>query len=253
MKDDNGYIVVETIGTFVPFILLVISILSLVNIVAVQARIHYALTQTANTISMYSYVLELTGLANDLTNISDKAERTADSVNKFKSSIDSVFTGFEAFSDIEGTVERGEAAINEITGIVEDPKAALQGIMNYGLGELRDKAFEQLARPLVGRYLSNGDKTGDEYLRQAGVVKTSKSGIKGSEVTGLGALEFYQIGNLGSGNSVLIDSKGNIKLVVEYEIMYTFGGLKLPFKPTLRITQTVITKAWLNGSGKGYE
>jgi len=66
-------------------------------------------------------------------------------------------------------------------------------------------------------------------------------------------LEFYQIGNLGSGNSVLIDSKGNIKLVVEYEIMYTFGGLKLPFKPTLRVTQAVITKAWLNGSGKGYE
>jgi len=253
MKDENGYIVVETIGTFVPFILLVISILSLVNIVALQARVHYALTQTANTISMYSYVLELTGLANDLTSISDKAERTADSINKFKGGIDTVFAGVEAFSDIEGSLGRGEAAVNEFNVIVEDPKAALQGLMNYGLGELRDKAFEQLARPLVGRFLSNGNMTGDEYLRRAGVVKSGTGGIGGSEVAGLEALEFYQAGNYGAGNSVLIDSKGNIKLVVEYEVSYTFGGLKLPFKPTLRITQSVITKAWLNGSGKGYE
>jgi hypothetical protein len=130
--------------------------------------------------------------------------------------------------------------------IAGDPKAALQLMMNYGVNELRNKIFEELARPLVGRYLANGNISGDAYLRSAGVMN------KQSGKTGLEALEFYQFSNIGLGNSVLLDRDGNVKLTVEYEIMYTFGGLPLPFRPTLRITQTVVTKAWLNGSRKGY-
>jgi len=247
--DDNGYIVVETVGAFVPFLLLVISILSLVNIVTLQARMHYALTQAANTLSMYSYTLEVLGVANKLTTISNKANKALDSATKFKENVNGVITGLESLSDIGSAVEHGEAGLKQINEALENPKEVLQNIMNYTLQELRGKVFEELARPLVGRYLSNGDMTGDEYLQMAGVVKTSGAG---ETVTGLKALEFYQFSNHGTGNSVMIDGKGNIKLVVEYEIMYTFGGLKLPFEPTLRVKQTVITKAWLNGSGKGY-
>ena len=43
-RDENGYIVVETIGCFVLFVFLMTSILSLINIVTLQARVHYALT-----------------------------------------------------------------------------------------------------------------------------------------------------------------------------------------------------------------
>ena len=39
-RDERGYIVVETIGSFLLFVLAVTSILSLINIVAVQARVH---------------------------------------------------------------------------------------------------------------------------------------------------------------------------------------------------------------------
>jgi len=52
--------------------------------------------------------------------------------------------------------------------------------------------------------------------------------------------------------SRFLDSGGNIKLVVQYEIDYTFGGLELPFKK-LEVTQEVMTKAWLNGYGDGYQ
>ena len=74
-KDERGYIVVETIGSFLLFVLLVLSILSLINIVAVQARIHYALTQTAQTISMYSYTLDVIGVADAVANNAAQAER----------------------------------------------------------------------------------------------------------------------------------------------------------------------------------
>jgi len=56
-RDECGHITVEFLGAFIPFLLLAISILSLVNISATQARMHNALTQTALTISMYSYVM----------------------------------------------------------------------------------------------------------------------------------------------------------------------------------------------------
>jgi len=245
-KDENGYIVVETVGAFVPFMLLVVSILSLVNIVTIQARVHYAMTQAANTISMYSYVLEVTGMANNLTTMSNKADRTLEDATKFKNNFNAVFKGLESFSDIDKAVEAGEEVVNQFTEAAKDPKEVLRGIMNYTLSEIRNGAFELMVRPMVGRYLSNGDMTGDEYLKKGGVMN------RDTGVTGLAALEFYKISNMGKGNSVLIDGKGNIKLVVEYDIEYTFGGLPLPFKPSIRIKQTVITKAWLNGSGKGY-
>lgn len=226
--DEKGYIVLETIGAFIPFLLLVISILSLVNVVAVQARVHYALTQAANTLSMYCYTLEVTGVANDLTTLDNKAYIVASTASK-------------ARSDVLGTLTELNSVLD--TG---DLNPALQLLLNYGLNELRSKVFEEIAQPLVGRYLSNGSMTGDEYLIRAGVV--NHSGKK----TGLDALDFYQLDSYGVGNAALIDRNGNVVLTVKYEIEYTFGGLKLPFEPTLRITQTVITKAWLNGSGKGY-
>ena len=248
--DENGYIVVETIGAFVPFVLLLISILSLVNIVAVQARIHYAITQAANTLSMYSYTLEVLGVANNLTTLDNKANKVAGEANGIIGDINGVLNGIESISGVGGAIDSGGNAINRVFGWGEEaagnPKAALQLLMNYGLNELRNKVFEELARPLVGRYLANGGVSGDSYLRNAGVVNTQTGR------TGLDALEFFQFSNLGLGNSVLINRDGNVKLTVEYEVMYKFGNLPLPFKPTLHITQTVITKAWLNGSGKGY-
>ena len=249
-SDESGHIVVETIGIFVPFVLLVISILSLVSIVAVQARVHYALTQAANTLSMYSYTLEVIGVAKDLTALDNEAYKAASEISAVKNDINSVLSGLESFSDIGGAIESGSDAINHITAMggeaAGDPKGTLQILMNYGINDLHSLAFEQLVRPLVGRYLENGAQSGDEYLERAGVMN------KNTDATGLNALEFYQFRNLGTGNSLLIDRNGNVKLIVEYEVAYTFGGLPLPFKPTLKITQTAVTKAWLNGSGKGY-
>jgi len=191
-KHDQGYIVVETVGTFIPFLLLVISILSLVNIVTLQARVHKALTQAACTLSMYSYVLHTTG-------VTDK--------------MDSVFEGIDSLSKGHGSDGDG------------DPMQLIQSIANFGVGHLQTIAAEQLARPLINRYLTNGDMSGDEYLRSVRVV------------------------NFAFGDSAIVDRNGNIKLTVNYEVEYTFGALRLPFGPTLRITQTAVTKAWLDGSG----
>ena len=251
MRDEEGYIVVETVGAFVPFLLLVISILSLVNIIAVQARIHYALTQAANTLSVYSYTLEILGVANDLTSLSNKAERPADMVEKIKGDIDSVLKVISETASTGGAAGGGGEAGNQPLGLGEnlfgDPQDMLKGLMNYGANEVKNKALEVIARPLVGRYLANGMLTGHDYLLSAGVINTKTGEI------GLGALDFYKFTNFGQGGSEFLDKDGKIRLTVEYEILYTFWGLPLPFSPTLKVTQTVVTKAWLNGSGRCYQ
>jgi len=222
LKDKNGYIVVETVGTFIPFLLLVISILSLVNIVTLQARVHNALTQAANTLSMYSYVLYITGVSDGLMSSDNKASAVGDNIN-------SVLTGIESLSKGTGfDTNSGNRTLSSIETAAGDPRATIESFLNYGAGELRSLATAQLVEPLVGRYLANGDMSGDDYL---GSVRVE---------------------NFFLSDCIIVDRNGNVKLTAEYDIEYTFGALKLPFGPTLRVTQTAVTKAWLGGSGEGY-
>ena len=86
-RDENGYIVVETVGSFVLFILLVTSILSIINVVTVQARVHYAMSQTAQTLSMYAYALEKAGLSDPLMGIAESADNTQEEIDTFKDNL----------------------------------------------------------------------------------------------------------------------------------------------------------------------
>ena len=80
-KDERGYIILEFVGSFLLFFLLIISVLSLVNIVTVQARIHYALTQTANMLSMYGYITHVTGVDKLLIEIDRNSNTVRSEVN----------------------------------------------------------------------------------------------------------------------------------------------------------------------------
>lgn len=94
-QDQRGYIVVETIGSFLLFTLLIVSILTMINIVTVQARVHAALTQACETVSMYSYVLDLTGAASHIQNNSAKAGKVQGQVDQFRSNVNGLLDGVE--------------------------------------------------------------------------------------------------------------------------------------------------------------
>jgi len=206
LKNEDGYIVVETVGTFIPFLLLVISILSLVNVVSMQARIHHALTQTANTLSMYSYVLKVTGIADEFIAIDSRAH---DFENNITSAIDGIMT-----FDLDNVDLNFDFSHTDI--------------INYGVNAGRNFVTANLVRPLLMLYLSGRQVSGAENLESANIV------------------------DLALTRAVIIDRNENIILTVTYEIDYAFGALRLPFGPRLSVTQTVITKAWLGGSGEGY-
>lgn len=250
-KDENGYIVIETIGTFTLFVFLMASILSLINIVAVQARIHYAMTQTAETISMYSYALEKMGIAHPLMGIAASADKTEEQIDTFKDNLNGLFNSLDSLSkakDLDGAYESGKGAFNSGKNIYEqgknvfqrDPKELLRDFLNYGLDEISSQGFELLLRELMDRYLSEGNSSGDEVLRRFN-VKDGKNGLD------FAAFDTFDLNSRGNMNSRLLTADGDVRIIVTYKIDYTFGVLPLPFTE-LTIKQEVITKAWLGGA-----
>ena len=249
-KDENGYITVETLGCFLMFTLLIITILSIISIVTVQARVHYALTQTAETVSMYSYVLDLTGAASHIQNNSAKAGAVQGQVDEFKSNLNGLLNGIEKL-DPDQIGSSGEALGNQIGNVAgsieENPKDVLQKMMNYGVNKAGSAGFSLIVKPLFSRYLANGDLSGAQYLENYGVID------------GLDGVEFYtsdtlDLGSMGANDSELLTANGDVKIVAQYDIQYGFRVLLNPgVEPKLHITQEVVTKAWLGGEGEGYQ
>lgn len=256
-RDEKGYIVVETIGAFLLFTLLMASILSLINLTAVQARIHNALTQTAETISMYSYVLDLTGAAPHLQNLAGKADHVDAEANEFKDGLNKVIDGVNGIrsgsmtktnADLvyQGGIEVYDKASDWINDTISDPKTTLQYILDYTMQSGIDIAFEAVSRQYMAHFLNNGDMSADDFLKALDVV----DGMEGLDFY---SFTLFSLSESGKNNSRLLTEDGDVRLVVQYELNYTFGGLPLPEKlKTLHITQEARTKAWLGGYGEGY-
>lgn len=252
-QDQGGYIVVETIGCFTLFVFLMISILSLINIVTVQARVHYAITQAAETVSMYSYTLDAMGVADHLIASAGRSDKTEREINTFIDNVNDVFGAIKTLN-ISGIGEAGDALYQQGSAVAErlqdDPEDVLQNVMNYGLQKVGGFAFGELMRPLVNRYLTNGDISGDEFLKAFHVI----GGLDGLNFTP-GSLPSWDGSRVvtSSDSSRLFSSTGDIRIVVSYKIDYAFGALPLPSAvKELEVTQEVVTKAWLGGLGEGY-
>jgi len=170
---------------------------------------------------MYCYVLKATGVAGDLINLDSKSSAAGDAIG-------AVLNGIDALSGGKNSADAGKRVLNSAQEAAGDPKAMVQSFASYGINELRNAASVQVVSPMFERYLTNGEMSADEYLSSVRVV------------------------NFELVDCVLIDRNGNVKLTAEYEIEYTFGALRIPFGPTLKVTQTAVTKAWLDGSGEGY-
>jgi hypothetical protein len=254
-KDENGFIVFEATLALALYTTLILSILSIVNIVTLQARMHYALTQTSITVSMYSYMFEVTGIADRLrtadrlaTSGREEIRGTIEDAQRVGQMLDGLRDiGNVNDIDIEGFVDVGTDVWERVDNWLEDPVGLLQKLANAGLDELRNLITELMLRPLMNMYLRNGDMTGDEYLKSMNVI----NGVSGINFRDTG--DFLNSITVPEGNrTVIIDQKGDIKIFIQYEVDYTFGILPLPFTKVV-INQSVSTKAWLSGYGDGYK
>ena len=261
-KNEDGTILIEFVGSFLLFVLLILSVLSLVNINTMQARMHYALTQAASTLSMYGYVLSVIELDDFMMNVNGSAPNLRRGVDVDINEISDVLRCINNL-DIKGLNKAGTVVTkisDQVDGILNNPTQALKSIACYALNECGSAAFEQILRPLVAYHLANGDMSGDEYLRSVGVEGGMESlqfhtfSLPGHTPPQNGQI-VGSLTSIGDRNSILLNKDGNVKITVQYSMDYSFMGLDrlLPFEPKLLVTQSVATAMWLGGRGDEYK
>lgn len=265
MKDEKGMITVEAVLSLIPFILIILGIISFINIFMVHNKIQYAMYQVASELSSYTYLYQALGVRDADKALKNDIDRETEEID---ATIEDVYSFLEQIGTLEGTIEdigsngvqnigtdvnkvlaegqnsadAAKKAIESGQVLISDPQDLMRNVVYFGIEKLEDEVKSLLlgsvASSMLEGYLTTGNKntgvqTADQYLKAAGV----KDGMKG--------LDF--------GNSELFsdDDLRMIDIVVEYDMEIFF--FKLFGNRTIHVVQRCALPAWLDGDGNHYD
>lgn len=250
-NSEKGMLTVEAVLSLVPFIMVILGIISFINIFMIHNKIQFAMQQMGNELSCYTYFYQALGVRSADKELNREIDKQTVSVDTAISDIGSFLTAIESMQDAESvrnTVDTGNQALDSVTELVKDPRQTLRGII-YLVMEMGEEAGKSALMDLIStgmiegyldtRFLGGQSMSADEYLRYFGV----KDGIDG--------LDFGK-SSLFSKNA----SNGNLEfkmidIVLEYDIEVYI--LKLFLKdPTIHVVQRCVVPAWLDGDGQVY-
>lgn len=261
-QKEKGMITVEAVLSLVPFIMVILGIISFINIFAVHNKIQFALYQIGGELSGYTYLYQALGiraadlkLKEDADTNTEKLDGAIEEMTDFLEQINTFESSLNQLSgstpgDITGNldnvanngqqvIEGGQHMVQTVRDLASDPKGLLRAFV-YLATEKAESALKTLllgevSRALVKVYLDESFSqyapgTADDYLRHYGV----KGGVNG--------LDF--------GKSRLFDDNNYrmIDIVVEYDIEVYFFKLFLK-DPTIHVVQRCPMSAWLDGDG----
>ena len=231
--NEAGYIVVETLFSFTMLIMVMTVITSLINIVSIQSRIQYAITQTAQEMSMYAYVTRC--LSEDREEDYEIGNDDAFSwVISAQDSLDALSTGITEFSN---NIAAG------ITGLFIDDFAAeiMRELATAPNPVAEQLIMEDAVKSVFTKYLSedllHAESQANDYLVKSGVYSTDGS------LKGLSAVSFT---NSAGVMSTMLDSNDDTVVTVAYKIEFNLFNI-IPLPLYLDVEQTARTKAWLGG------
>ena len=226
VRCEKGHIVVEFTISFMLFILMCWAFLAMINVTALQSRVHFALTQTAIEISMYAYIIEALGFTDNIESWSEGHAATNELINNMGTLISDV--KMDPVGATPGTVED---IIDIAETIADDPKKFLTDILKYAAVDL---SHETLIRPIFNKNM--GGRENANVFLQRNKVEGDTSLLSG----------FLNTHMVSFDESYLIRD-GNTVIRATYEVDFTFG--MLPFT-NLKISQTAMTRAWLGGNDR---
>ena len=247
MKNGNerGAVVVEGIISLTTFMFAIFTILSIVNICYIQARMMTALTSAAKEISQYSYfyykfgIDELDAKMAAGTEESRKlADNTVTGVASLMDSLSGASNSFQT-GDLEGMVNQIEGGVDNVDSLVnqyadriaDDPKGFILGMGKMMGNELKEKGKAILCQALAKAFMKKNLKASpgddpDAFLKRYKVVG------------GLAGLDFEYTTFLQNGKSNLI------QLVVTYKVK-VIELLNIDYEYTFR--HCIKTTAWGRG------
>ncbi|MGN1142304.1 MAG: TadE/TadG family type IV pilus assembly protein [Oliverpabstia sp.] len=190
MKNEKqgGSITVEA-TLFLPiFFFAFLSIYNLVYFARAQLIVQYAVDQAAKEVAQYSYILEKTGIIQDLDNLEGKAEKfksdlktIGDNLGTIQEAGENVLQGEDV---IQNSIEVGKTANNLLDTVktyVEDPQSFIEGILSCFKGDIAENITKYMvnvvAKSCVYKQLSiaGGNTDPLEYMENLGISSLSFS------------------------------------------------------------------------------
>lgn len=257
-KAEKGAITVEATISLSAFMFAIVTILSIINICTVQAKIGVAINTTAKELSQYCYLYSLTGFAESEAKLRENGVEDTQELNAIMGNIGTVFDEIQnlgegnpqsdidvdtIMADVEskiGSVENIEAAGsaigNSLETIAEDPKSLIMGMAKMlasdGLELAKSKIIAApLSKGLCKKHLVNSSESDVEaYLKSLGIVP----GADGKYLSGLDFSE----------STLFPYGSNEITVSVNYKVK-VIPLLPIDFEYEFR--QTAITNGWLAG------
>lgn len=260
MRNRKGSLTVEAALVLPVFLCAVISIVFLVKAVLVHEIIQHAISETANELSTYSYIVTVSRLDEVDKHIQDGVR---DKAGRFEEHISSYMEGYNALTSFKEDIKEDakEAldrlrdggtdleAIDDLQYDLENTKQKIENAVKGG-----KEAFANPAEEVAGMLFSMG---GFAYDRSKGALlgeiskifikkylKTDKLPDAGKRLEALNIEGGFE--GLDFSKSKFLDSSENIEIVVQYKL-----NLALPYNimPDIHICQKAYARAWMDGDG----
>ncbi len=276
-RRERGSITVEATLSLTIFIFFMISIISLINICRVQAKVNNALHLAAIDISHMSYLYYLTGMYDMDVAIQGSAEGSGAVLTGYAENVDSVLNNTETLfelignggQELEGVVSGSSdvsAAIKnlqdikdsgqtemealkanaglvkeDLQGIAGNPMQFVKTLASFGIGEGYDSAKNLMAGLLAEALIVEHIEASDDSLPYGGVddadAYLESLGIE----DGLDGMSFMASELFGGMNYCDINLVAMYRLNV-FPLLGDFA--------TIPVAQSASTRAWLGGDAK---
>ncbi len=268
-KEEKGAVTIEATISLSAFMFTIVTVLTILNICMIQARIAVAINTSAKELSQYSYLYSLTGFQTSESELAAATEGVKGDIDGIVGDINTVFTEIENLkngagnkavaADPKGLLQQWEDAVGSaeniknagvslndtLEGLAEDPKGLLFGMAKLAASDGLELAKSRLiaaplAKALCKKHLLSSKESGDNaaakkskteaFLKGLGVVPSAN----GSYMDGL---DF-------SKSSIFPYGSNEIRIRVSYDVKVI---ALLPIDFTFHFSQTAVTHGWMSG------
>lgn len=257
-KKERGAVTVEATIALSAFMFAIVTLYTIVNIATVQAKVAYAINNTAKEISQYSYLYSLTGLndrqheiyeagraqtadvektASDLGTLYDEIMKLGDDADPEQmGSIDGIMNQWgQLQGDLQDIGNTASSIKTSLENIASNPKALIFGIAKLAGSNAFDYAKSRLIAAPIAKGMCKAhlvNKQGDNVelvLKQLGVVPSNGSYMDG--------LDFSE-------STLFPMGTGEITICCSYDVKVI---ALLPIDFSFHFNQKAITQGWLAG------
>lgn len=253
LKDENGAIIIEAVISLSVFMFFVVSLLSIINICYVQAKMGTALNEAAKELSQYSYMYAISSMNQKQAEIYEGSAQARDAVD---SSIEGLGGMYDALQSMKGDAsgmnagnvsqslekinqdfEKGKASEQELENvfrsIADDPKAFTISMGKLIGNGVIEKGKSEILAPILARILLK------KHLK-TNTTQDTEAFLKGMRIVPDASGSYF--GGIRFSDSVLYQNGSqSIKLVARYKVKVIN---LLPINMEIKFCQSAETDGW---------